>query len=73
MQVSTLETPLINTGGLMTNINVGADVNGSLQTVSVHRYYCSGMRLHMPAAIILLDTQNHPHLSSESRVLQFLV
>lgn len=27
MQISTLETPLINTGGLMTNIKLGAAVS----------------------------------------------
>lgn len=39
MQVSTLETPRINTGGLMTNINPGAAVNGSLQT----EFLCTGI------------------------------
>lgn len=39
MQVSTLETPLINTGGLMTNIILGAALNGSLQT----QFLCTGI------------------------------
>lgn len=45
----------------------------SADRVSVHGYYCPGMRLHIPAATRLLETQNHPHLSSESRVLQLPV